>query len=222
MKKLMLILFLICLALSVMADPFVHEGDHNYTVINTAMTTKPFLNEYVSLNFDVAREDGSGARDIHVHVKTFDDRNVLVQDYSTRLTDNSGIFSDAQGRSSGFKFFRVIQGENNSDFLEQRLITDDNGSIALKLFLNSCGINETKNCYYQTARYRVELSQEGVSHDEYFTVHGEEIQGNWFFQLLSFIGNNTVDIAIIILVIILGIIITVAVIFFIVNKFRGR
>ena len=227
MKKLMLMLFLICLALSVMADPFVHEGDHNYAVMDTAMTTKPYLNGFLIFNFDAVREDGSGAKNIHVHLKTFDDRNALVHDYSVKIkgknpltgTDFSQVHQ-AVIESEGYSFFRIL--ESQEGLFEDRIVSDDNGHIAVRLKLNSCGINETKDCYYQTARYRVEISQEGLSQNEYFTVHGEEINDYWFWGLGSFLASNAVSIGLVIMVGFIAIGFGALLIIFIRGKLGGR
>ncbi len=227
MKKLLMAFLIICLAFPVMADQFVHEGDHNYAVINTAMTTKPFLNGYLILDFDVARENGSGARNIHVHIKTFDDRNALVQDYSVKIKGKNPLtgadFSQVHQaviESEGYSFFRILESQDG--LFEERIVSDDNGSISTRLKLNSCGINEVKTCYHQTARYRIEISQDGLSHDEYFTVHGEEINDYWFWGLGSFLASNAVSIGLVIMVGFIAIGFGALLIIFIRGKLGGR
>ncbi len=87
------------------------------------------------------------------------------------------------------------------------------------MFLNACGIGQTQNCYFQTGVYNVNITQEGLSTDENFTVQGEKIQAFSLVQFLSTIANNTDSLILIIGVLIIFVVLLSLVTFFILKRF---
>lgn len=225
MKK-QLIFFALFLFMGVVhADGFIHEGDHNYSIVNMGMTTAPFLNGYLIVEFNLRTEASLPAGNTHVHLTTFDDRNTMVQDYTVKQYSNDPVQNQtinnfAIGQSTGYDFYRTIDAEKG--IAEHRLVSDDNGLVSAKLFLNPCGINETKNCYYQTGKYRLEIKQNNLTRNENFTIGAEEINTNFFFQSISTLENNAPAITIIIISVVIAFAIVVLAGKWVINRIRGN
>lgn len=204
MKKILLITFLVLMINLVSADVFIHEGDHNYTVSNVEMTTAPFSNGFLILNFTLRDETGNVAKNTHIHVITYDDRNALVNDYSFKTSSvellEKNLNHPAIENSEGYLFFRRIPHELN--LLENRIVSDDNGLVSMQLFLNECGPNEVKNCYLLTGKYRVRVTQSNLVNDEYFTIEDQKIQTFFLVSMASFFGNNALGLATIFVILI--------------------
>jgi hypothetical protein len=188
------------------------------------MTTSPFLNGYLILEFNLKNETTAPAGNTHIHLTTFDDRNTMVQDYSIKynsadLVQNETINNLAIKESTGYEFYRTIDAEKG--IIEYRIVSDDNGLISTKLFLNACGINEVKNCYYQSGKYRLEIKQNNLIRNESFTIIAEKVNTNFLFQILSTLGNNAPAIAIIILTVLIGLTLIIIAARFLIKKLKG-
>jgi hypothetical protein len=201
---------------SVYADEFIHEMDFNYTVTNIGMTTQPRLNDYLSIDFTLNDTDNNTRENTHVHLRVYDDQNILIEDYTVKLIsrkleglDFSKLNTKNVENSTGFEYYRTIP--ENIQTLEYRIVSDDSGKVRAKLFIRACGIGELKSCYFQTANYTLEIKQKGLSHFEIFTVNGEKLQNFSLIQSLSFMTNNVPEIALtgaialFVIIIILGI-----------------
>lgn len=197
MKPKLVLIFVLLSISFVNADLFLHEpNDENYSISNVGMTTSPRLNDYLALDFTLVDSNSSNADNIHVHIKTFDEDGRIIHDYSAQLTSRAdstvsiqNLNPEAIERSTGYIFFRTLPNQPNT--IENRFVSDDSGSVQVLLFLNACRVGQTQNCYFQTATYNVNITQEGLNVDENFTVQGEKIQSFSIVQFLSTISNNT-------------------------------
>ena len=187
-RVIFLILLIVFLAGFVSADEFIHEGDHNYSVHSVAMTTEPYLNGNLILNFNLIDETGSAADNIHAHISVFDDRNALVSDYSIKNSGENYKNLPAVENSTGYNFFRFLDKTQTAS--EYRIVSDDNGFISVILFLPGCGPNQVKDCYFQNAIYHVQIKQQGLEENNDFSVRGQKIQVNWVYAITSMIANN--------------------------------
>lgn len=222
MKKIIFLLCLILLSGWVLADDFIHEGDHNYSILNVSMTKNPYINNYLLLTFNIQDETGIAGKNKHIHVLTYDDRNVLIVDYSLKYSGKDTDIAKngfAVERSTGYSFYRIIDA-GGDNFKENRIVSDDNGFIALNLFLNSCS-GAITNCYYQTGNYRVEIKKNSLSHSEYFTVEGENLETYFLIEYLITIGNNPEWIGAIIIIVIFLSVITIGGFLWVKRKLQG-
>ena len=214
------ILAIICFTPSVFADNFLHEGDYNYSVSDINMTTQPRLNDYLALNFKLQNSANSTAiANKHVHISILDSRGRIVNDYTVKLVPaaktplEKALNHVSVEKSTGYEFFRTLE-ENT---LEYRLVSNDSGVIKTQIYLNACGINETQNCYFQTAIYTVNVTQSGLNHKENFTVQGERIQGFSLNQLISVVANNPETIILLVIFTIIGLAIAATIIYFVIK-----
>lgn len=222
MKKL-LIVFLILFSLNSFADEFLHEPDANFTISNIEMTTQPYLNNFLSINFKIFQATGLTAKNTHIHLKTFDDENRLIQDYSFKLVSKDSVIEKslnhlAIDKSIGYSFYRNLPQEKN--ILEHRIVSDDNGLVSANLFLNACGLNEQYQCYLLSGVYKLEISAQGLKHDEYFGMKSEKIQTFSIPQTLSLFANNPRAIGVVIVLSLFFLILIFAIGFFVLRKLR--
>lgn len=226
MKSKLLLFFLLISISFVNADLFLHEPDNeNYSISNVGMTTSPRLNDYLALDFTLVDSNSSNADNIHVHIKTFDEDGRLIHDYSTKLTSRADSTVSLQNlnpsaieKSTGYEFFRTLP--NQPSTIENRFVSDDSAAVEVLLFLNACGVGQTQNCYFQTATYSVNITQEGLSVDENFTVQGEKIQSFSIVQFVSTITNNTDALIVIISGVGIAVILIVVVGLFFLRRFK--
>ncbi len=205
-KKIIFILFFCFLINSVNADEFLHEQDVNYSVSNLAMTTRPRLNDYLAVEFNIIDENSTLIDNAHVHLKIYDNQGRMINDYSIKFVSRSDSLVTLQTlnhsaieKSGQYEFFRTVQQQNNSgsNTLEHRIISNDNGHLKALLFLNACQVGETKNCYFQTGVYTLNILQNNLDQSEQFTIDPEITQSFSVVQWTSYMANNTDAIAII-------------------------
>lgn len=220
MKLKLTLIFLLISISFVNADLFLHEpDDENYSITDVGMTTSPRLNDYLALDFTLVDSNSINADNIHVHIKTFDEDGRIIHDYSVKLTSRAdstvsvqNLNPEAIERSTGYIFFRTLPNQPNT--IENRFVSDDSSSVQVLLFLNACRVGQTQNCYFQTATYNVNITQEGLNIDENFIVQGEKIQSFSIVQFLSTISNNTDAIIVIIVGFGMMIVLVVALVLF--------
>ncbi len=224
MKSNLILIFLLISISFVNADLFLHEPDaENYSISNVGMTTSPRLNDYLALDFTLLDSNSTNADNIHVHIKTFDQDGRIIHDYSAQLTSRAdstislqNLNPEAIQRSTGYEFFRTLPNQPNT--IENRFVSDDSGSVEVLLFLNPCNVGQTQNCYFQTAIYSVNITQEGLNVDENFTIQGEKIQSFTLVQFLSTISNNTDSIIVIIAGLGIAVILLAVLVFFFLRR----
>ncbi len=202
-KKIIFVLFFCFLISSVSADEFLHERDVNYSISNVAMTTNPRLNDFLAVEFDVIDANSVAIDNAHIHLKVYDNEGRMIHDYSIKFVSRSDSTVTLQTlnhsvieKSGQYEFFRTIQAQG-SNTLEHRIISNDSGHVKALLFLNACQVGETKNCYFQTGVYTLNILQINLDRTEDFTIAAEKIQSFTIVQWAGFIANNTDAIVII-------------------------